>query len=120
FPSSALNSAVSSATSSPVGLRTITRPPVNACRTNQWYTPSALLITSVRFEVPRREYLRYDASTAGTEEDPMLFSDRSIWTMVHGIGLGGGALLGLAAALFYLYAARSHDGAAAPPCSGAS
>lgn len=36
----------------------------------------------------------------------MLFSERSIWTMVHGIGLGGGALLGLAAALFYLYAAR--------------
>ena len=44
----------------------------------------------------------------------MLFSDRSIWTMVHGIGLGGGALLGLAAALFYLYAARP-----APP-SGAA
>ena len=37
----------------------------------------------------------------------MLFSERSIWTMVHGIGLGGGALIGLAAALFYLYAARS-------------
>lgn len=37
---------------------------------------------------------------------PMLFSERSIWTMVHGIGLGGAALLGLAAALFYLYAAR--------------
>lgn len=36
----------------------------------------------------------------------MLFSERSIWTMVHGIGFGGGALLGLAAALFYLYAAR--------------
>ena len=36
----------------------------------------------------------------------MLFSDRSIWTMVHGIGLGGAALLGLAAALFYLSAAR--------------
>jgi hypothetical protein len=35
----------------------------------------------------------------------MLFSERSIWTMVHGIGLGGSALLGLAAALFYLYAA---------------
>src|SRR5258708_21621186 len=50
FPSSALNSAVSSATAWPVGLREITRPPVNACRTNQWYTPSALLITSVRFE----------------------------------------------------------------------
>ena len=37
----------------------------------------------------------------------MLFSERSIWTMVHGIGLGGGALVGLAAALFYLYATRS-------------
>jgi len=35
----------------------------------------------------------------------MLFSERSIWTMVHGIGLGGGALLGLAAARVYLYAA---------------
>ena len=34
----------------------------------------------------------------------MLFTERSIWTMVHGIGLGGGALMGLAAALFYLYA----------------
>ena len=36
----------------------------------------------------------------------MLFSERSIWTMVHGIGVGGAALLGLAAALFYLYAVR--------------
>lgn len=36
----------------------------------------------------------------------MLFSGRSVWTMVHGIGLGGAALLGLAAALFYLYATR--------------
>ena len=36
----------------------------------------------------------------------MLFSERSIWTMLHGIGLGGAALLGLAAALFYLYAVR--------------
>jgi hypothetical protein len=36
----------------------------------------------------------------------MLFSERSVWTMVHGIGLGGAALLGLAAALFYLYATR--------------
>jgi hypothetical protein len=35
-----------------------------------------------------------------------LFSERSIWTMVHGIALGGAALLGLAAALFYLYASR--------------
>jgi hypothetical protein len=36
----------------------------------------------------------------------MLFSERSIYTMVHGIGLGSAALMGLAAALFYLYAAR--------------
>lgn len=36
----------------------------------------------------------------------MLFSERSIWTMVHGIGLGGAALLGLGAALFHLYATR--------------
>lgn len=36
----------------------------------------------------------------------MLFSERSIWTMVHGIGLGGAVLLGLAAALFHVYAAR--------------
>ena len=42
----------------------------------------------------------------------MLFTDRSLWTMLHGIGLGGGALMGLAAALFYLYAARPADGAA--------
>jgi hypothetical protein len=32
----------------------------------------------------------------------MLFTDRAIWTMVHGIVLGGGALLGLAAALYGL------------------
>jgi hypothetical protein len=44
----------------------------------------------------------------------MLFTDRSIWTMVHGIGLGGGALMGLAAALFYLYAARSAEGTVRP------
>src|SRR5687767_5702016 len=49
----------------------------------------------------------------------MLFSERSLWTMVHGIGLGGGALIGLAAALFYLYAARSSDSVADPPGSGA-
>jgi len=44
----------------------------------------------------------------------MLFTDRSISTMVHGIGLGGGALMGLAAALFYLYAARSAEGTVRP------
>jgi hypothetical protein len=31
-----------------------------------------------------------------------LFSDRSIWTMIHGIVLGGGAMLALSAALFSL------------------
>jgi len=50
FASSALSSAVSSATSSPVGLRATTLLPISACRTNQWYTASALLITSVRFD----------------------------------------------------------------------
>ncbi|MQA92456.1 MAG: hypothetical protein GEU90_19885 [Gemmatimonas sp.] len=35
-----------------------------------------------------------------------LFSERSIWTMVHGILLGGGALLGLVAAIFHLYVTR--------------
>src|SRR5688572_26554232 len=41
----------------------------------------------------------------------MLFSERSIWTMVHGIGLGGGALLGLTATLaaFYLLRLRPGD-----------
>jgi hypothetical protein len=31
----------------------------------------------------------------------MLFTVRSIWTMTHGILLGGTALMGLSAALFY-------------------
>jgi heme A synthase len=43
------------------------------------------------------------------ERSPMdtnLFTDRSIWTMLHGIVLGGGALLGLSAALFALVTMR--------------
>jgi hypothetical protein len=44
----------------------------------------------------------------------MLFTDRSIWTMVHGIVLGGAALMGLSAALFYLSAARASDGPEVP------
>lgn len=32
-----------------------------------------------------------------------LFSERNLWTMLHGVVLGGGALLGLAAALFALW-----------------
>lgn len=43
--------------------------------------------------------------------DTLLFSERSIWTMIHGIGLGGGALMALAAALFFLRAAQSVAGA---------
>ena len=44
----------------------------------------------------------------------MLFSERSIWTMIHGIGLGGGALIALGAALFYLLAKRPSQSAQAP------
>lgn len=45
-----------------------------------------------------------------------LFTDRSLVTMAHGIVFGGAALMGLAAALFYLYAAARQPGeGAAPP-----
>ncbi len=37
----------------------------------------------------------------------MLFTDRSIWTMIHGIVLGGGALMALAAALFSMRSMRT-------------
>src|SRR5690606_12295855 len=40
-----------------------------------------------------------------------MFSEMSIWTMVHGIGLSGGALLAMAAAIFYLMAVRPADAA---------
>ena len=43
--------------------------------------------------------------------DSLLFSGRSIWTMLHGIGLGGGALIALAVALFSLRAMRVDDDA---------
>jgi hypothetical protein len=39
--------------------------------------------------------------------DTLLFSSRSVWTMIHGIALGGGSLLAVAAALFALIAMRS-------------
>jgi hypothetical protein len=35
--------------------------------------------------------------------------------MVHGIGLGGAALIGLSASLFYLYAARAPEGSGDEP-----
>lgn len=38
--------------------------------------------------------------------DTDLFTARSLWTMIHGIVLAGGALMGLAAALFSLRAMR--------------
>ncbi len=47
----------------------------------------------------------------------MLFTGPSIWTMVHGVGLGGAALLGLAASLFYLYAAPPAPGSSAASAS---
>lgn len=39
--------------------------------------------------------------------DTMLFTERSIWTMIHGIALGGAALMALSAALFSLRAMRT-------------
>lgn len=39
----------------------------------------------------------------------MLFTERSIWTMIHGIVLGGGALMALSAALFSLRAMRTEN-----------
>lgn len=39
----------------------------------------------------------------------MLFSDRSLWTMLHGIVLGGGALMALAAALFAIAVMRGPE-----------
>lgn len=39
--------------------------------------------------------------------DSLLFSSRSIWTMIHGVVLGGGALMALAAALFGLATMRT-------------
>lgn len=44
----------------------------------------------------------------------MLFSERSLWTMVHGIGMGGGALLALSAALFAVYLLRPGPSDAGP------
>ena len=45
--------------------------------------------------------------------DTLLFSERSIWTMLHGMTLGGGALLGLFGALFSVRAMRTADEAGA-------
>lgn len=42
----------------------------------------------------------------------LLFTERSLWTMAHGIILGGGALMALAAALFTVYMLRRAHGAA--------
>lgn len=47
--------------------------------------------------------------------DNLLFSNRSIWTMVHGIVFGGGALLGLSAAIFSLATMRAGDAATVAP-----
>ena len=39
----------------------------------------------------------------------MLFTDRSLWTMAHGVVLGGAALMALAAAMFALGVMRAPD-----------
>ena len=44
----------------------------------------------------------------------MLFSDRSLLTMVHGIGLSGAALVGLAASLFAMVLLRGGQGQVGP------
>lgn len=44
----------------------------------------------------------------------LLFSDRSIWTMVHGLILSGGAMMAMAAVLFALNAMAAPSGAPAP------
>ena len=49
----------------------------------------------------------------------LLFSERSVWTMIHGIGLGGGALMALAAALFFLRATQPVPGDEAAAASQA-
>ena len=45
----------------------------------------------------------------------MLFSDRSILTMIHGIVLGGGALMALFASLFAVWTAGQGTSDGAPP-----
>lgn len=52
--------------------------------------------------------------------DTMLFTERSIWTMIHGVVLGGGALMALSIALFSLRAMRTENasGAASQKQSG--
>ena len=44
----------------------------------------------------------------------MLFSDRSVITMAHGIGFSGAALLGLASSLFAMLVLRAGQGQAGP------
>jgi hypothetical protein len=44
-----------------------------------------------------------------------MFSENSIWTMVHGIALGGAALLAMAAALFTIYTAPREGASAGTP-----
>lgn len=45
----------------------------------------------------------------------MLFSDRSLWTMVHGLVFSGGALVLLVTALFSLRAMAAAPGSIVPP-----
>jgi hypothetical protein len=44
----------------------------------------------------------------------VLFSDRSAWTMLHGLVLSGGALMMLVAALYSLYTMAAPEGASVP------
>ena len=53
-----------------------------------------------------------DATIKGRYD--LLFSDRSLWTMLHGLLLSGGALMLLVAALFSLRAMALPEGTAIP------
>lgn len=45
-----------------------------------------------------------------TTQGTLLFTERSLWTMAHGIVFGGGALMTLAAALFTVYMLHKSHG----------
>ena len=67
------------------------------------------LISEPRFRVPLR---RLTVTIA--EGRHMLFSDRSLWTMLHGLVLSGGALMLLLTALFSLRVMAAPEGAIVP------
>src|SRR5690606_22111348 len=70
------------------------------CAPDTRRSPRGLIIHGKARSVRAAGPTRHAGSNAGAR---MLFSERSIWTMVHGIAFGGAALLALGALLFSLY-----------------